>query len=86
MTPQLMMIYHQTKFDYKRFRNSADIQILTEILTIHRHCDYDLDHINPIFSLDILVYDYIRPPYDLDLEPSKLYFSCDTLPLSDAPP
>ena len=50
-----MMMYHHTKFGYKRFSSSEDVsrQMLIQICNVL--CD--LDQSDPIYSLDNLAYD-----------------------------
>ena len=50
-----MMMYHHTKFGYKMFSGSEGIIQTIEILNVC--CDLDLEHSNPIFSLDTFTYD-----------------------------
>ena len=52
-----LMMYHHTKFGCKRFRTSEYIVWTNMDLNLEVCCDCDLEHSNPIFSLDTLAYD-----------------------------
>ena len=52
------MVYHQTKFGYKRFNSLEDTTQTNINWNLNSLCDFDLEHSYPVFSLEnIFTYD-----------------------------